>query len=203
MIAVIGDVHQKFRPYNRILSKYEYTIQIGDFGFNYFVLDDKDSTKHKFFPGNHDNYDYCYEYPHCLGDYGSFSLDNKDFFFIRGGFSIDKKYRMPGVDWFPNEELNLEECNNCLNLYKETKPDIVLSHECPDLVARLIGNPDVLREWGFNPETFQTKTQILLQQCFEYHQPKLWIFGHFHKTWQQIVNNTHFICLNELEILEL
>jgi hypothetical protein len=46
-------------------------------------------------------------------------------------------------------------------------------------------------------------TQRYLQNMFEQHQPRLWVFGHHHVSWHMEMNGTTFRCLNELEIMEL
>ena len=94
MITLIGDVHGKYEKYHRILSRQEknpYTLQIGDFGFRYETLKNVDHTKHLILPGNHDNYDTCYNYRHFLSDYGYMvNFNGIDFFYYRGANSIDK-----------------------------------------------------------------------------------------------------------------
>ena len=38
---------------------------------------------------------------------------------------------------------------------------------------------------------------------FEKHQPKLWFFGHHHKSWTMMIDGTQFRCLNELEVYDI
>ncbi len=92
-IRVFGDVHGRSNDYLKLIENTDYSVQLGDFGFDYKFLGNVDDTKHVFFPGNHDNYDKCLWYPHCLGDYGYANLNSIDFYFVRGGFSIDKAWR--------------------------------------------------------------------------------------------------------------
>jgi hypothetical protein len=54
-LAIIGDIHGKKDIHENIMREYEYTLQIGDLGFDYSYLDSYDSSKHMFFPGNHDD----------------------------------------------------------------------------------------------------------------------------------------------------
>lgn len=202
-IKILGDVHGKFLHYLRFVDNCEYSVQIGDFGFGYSILNGINSDKHKLFFGNHDNQN-CFDIPHNLGHYGTYTLNGVVFFFIRGAFSIDYKYRQnhelqTGQKiWWENEELSYKQMQDCLVLYTETKPDIVLSHSYPTSVARDIGNPNVLRSFGFNPLTFKTNTQTLLQCCLEEWQPKTWIFGHFHRYYNKYFGRTNFTCLPEL-----
>jgi hypothetical protein len=202
-ITIIGDVHSEYEAYINITKNAEYSIQLGDMGWPYYYLNDVDPNKHKIIGGNHDNYDLIKTglYPHFLEDFG---LLGNDIFYVRGAFSIDKKYRLIGVDWWEEEELSRQECENCFEFYKKFKPNIVLSHDCPLEIGRLVGDPEKLIKWGFdNINTFTTRTSELLQRCFEYHQPYRWFFGHWHKSWNKVVNNTHFQCLNFVETFEL
>lgn len=191
-MRIIGDVHQKFDKLYPLLRPN--TVQLGDLGFIYPDLKD-----FRFIPGNHDNYSLLPEY--SLGNYG-FTKFGMEFFFIRGGFSIDRKWRRIGIDWWPQEELSQEQGEACLSLYKDVKPDLVLSHECPYELLPLFLKPYNLRDFGFEQEYLITRTGTLLQRCWEYHKPKLWIFGHYH-TSVEINLDTRFICLNELEHIDL
>jgi len=214
MITVIGDVHGKFSQYADIIKGCDYSVQLGDMGFNYHSLDqlvlpiDPMGKKHVFFGGNHDNYD-LYPVHNSLGDYGLHTLNGVEFYYVRGAFSIDGHGRDveyihggPKTHW-TEEQLTVPKMSEVLGDYQKIKPDTVITHSCPKQIADMIGNPDVLRAFGFNPETFNTNTQDMLQVMFEIHQPKLWIFGHFHRSWDADVNGTHFACLGELETLIL
>ena len=78
----------------------------------------------------------------------------------------------------------------------------MITHTCPQEIAKLIGRPGALRNFGFNPETFTTNTQLALQSCFEAHQPKLWIYGHFHQDIAFEYKGTLFVCLDEFQSMD-
>ncbi len=202
-IAIIGDVHGETNKYMKLLDRHKYTVQVGDLGFNYNCLRHRDPECHKFFQGNHDNYN-AVRPPHCLGDYGVRELNGIKFFFIRGAFSIDWRYRVEHEmktgqkAWWKEEQLTHSQMQKCFEAYEEAKPDFVISHSCPVSVGRRIGNKSILREFGFDPDTFTTYTQELLQACFDIHQPKLWTFGHFHKPHRLTEKGTVFRCVPTL-----
>ena len=209
-IRIIGDVHRKYVDYLFIVNNVEYSVQIGDMGYrNECLPQHVNCDKHKFFTGNHDNHNKDYELPNCLGRYGCYTLNGVKFFFVSGGFSIDKEYRIKQHDngyeqtYFINEELDKKERDNCLRLYKRQKPDIVLSHECPRSIVNFFSNPDVLRNFGYNPDTFTTETSDFLDKMMSVHKPKIWFFGHYHKSWQLVYNDIKFVLLNELEFYDL
>lgn len=56
---IVGDVHGHYADYLETIELASYSLQLGDLGFNYepLVKSGKwDPNKHKFLPGNHDNY---------------------------------------------------------------------------------------------------------------------------------------------------
>ncbi len=169
------------------------------FEYDHFKIHPKYRT-HKFFGGNHDDYSKIKDCPNNLGDFGLGYQDGKQFFFIRGADSIDKAYRIEGVSWWRNEELNYREAEECLDLYEElAKPvfhnysapnpetDIILSHDCPHFLANGL--------WGYSASF----TRKLLDGIWEIRKPKLWVFGHHHKSIDMVVDGCRFVCLNELE----
>ena len=198
---IIGDVHGKIPAYNKLISKMDESIQLGDMSFEYGQL--AGDLNHRFFHGNHDNMDTIHYCPNYLGRYGVY----KDFFYVSGAFSIDLAFRQLGringgaKSWWGREELGLEEMINCLKLYKRIKPSMVLTHTCPLSIEPLIGDPKTLERYGYSD--YVQKTAELLQMMLDIHRPSIWLFGHFHKSWWQNVNGTDFICLNELEPLKI
>lgn len=199
MITIIGDVHGKYRRYHEIIrekDRHPYTVQIGDMGFDYSTLDNVDPKKHVLIAGNHDNYDKLDKVPHYLGDFGHMvNFNGVDFFYYRGAYSIDRQYRTIGIDWWSNEEVKIEGFFEARKLYREIKPDIVITHDCPEEICYLILDP--------GRQVYQNMTGYCLQELFNIHQPKFWYFGHHHKSWKMEVNGTNFQCLNELEIVKI
>lgn len=195
-VTLIGDLHGKYRRYHEILrekDRYPHTIQLGDFGFDYDTLKNVDAKNHVFIGGNHDNYDKVNETPHYLGDFGyTVDFHGLDFFFFRGAYSIDKAYRTAGVSWWSDEQVKIERFFEARELYRSIKPDVMLTHDCPASIVPLLLPP--------HATIYENQTSYYLEELFNIHQPKLWRFGHYHKSWQSTINGTHFKCLNELEI---
>lgn len=199
----IGDSHGLDDAYIRLTKLHQYTLQIGDFGFNYDCLNKVDSNFHKIIGGNHENWDNIVKVPHYLGRYGSSILNGTPFFFVSGGYSIDWKERTSGVDFFPNEELSIREATQCCCLYEEMKPDIVISHEGPyKVVDKMMPDRTVLQNWGY-PDSWHSQTSELLQTLLDIHKPKLWIYGHHHRRATRQVGRTTFRCVYELEAYEV
>lgn len=207
--AIIGDVHGKYNHYLELCKKYKYTIQVGDMGFNYDPIRSLSPKYHRHFFGNHDSRD-VQPAPSWLGTYGDFELNEQQFFFISGGWSLDGDFRR--IDhvvsknvktWWQNEELSWQELETALKQYTRLKPEIMLSHECPLELVSYVTNPTTTKLFGYDAGVIETKTNIWLQKCFDAWQPKMWLHGHYHTSKQTIVGNTKFISLAELEVYEI
>lgn len=208
-MLIIGDVHGKIDQFLDIVADYrkrsnELIIQLGDLGFQKqwdevkkWCIENKE-TNLRIIPGNHDDYDRYFQVvenwtwvrvsPLLVSDIW---IEN-DCFGLQGANSIDKHLRKEGVDWFPEEEMSYSNLGHAVDLYIEQKPKYMFSHTCPSSVKKQL--------FGYDESS---RTEQALQVMFEQHQPEYHFFGHFHRHVDQIINDTRFICLAELEIFEL
>lgn len=194
-ITVIGDVHGLGSEYTKLTDTHEYTVQIGDMGFDYQFMKYVDPEKHIFFGGNHDNYDKIGDCKNCVGDLGTYSLNGIDFFFLRGEHSVDRGYRSEGINWWRDEELEYQVLSRAVTMFEINKPNIVLSHGCPTSVL----DKFITNGLEFKP----SKTTQALEQMFQLHRPKIWIFGHHHKSHRCYKNGCLFICVDELDTVDI
>lgn len=211
-IYVIGDVHQKIDTFLKIVRQIDkedkgpHTIvQLGDLFVNplYFSLLNRELSAIRnvyTFKGNHEYWKESLNSD--LGDFGSIPECDKSFF-VRGTFSIDWAYQASMGVFNKYEELTQAQGNKALDLYEKLLPDLFIAHDAPRTIANLIGNPEVLRNFGFGPDKFTTATSELLQQMININPPKLFIHGHFHKSYQRKIKNTLFVGLAELEVLKV
>lgn len=209
-MRIIGDVHGNMDDYLNIASEAEMSIQIGDLGFDYSRLKRLHPRQHKFIGGNHDNYDLYEECPNAMGDWGlineKMQLKRKEkFWFMRGAFSINAsdlihEFADTGVlNWWKEEELTDNQLDDAVFNYRVHKPDVVITHDCPVVIRNTFEDVGLIHEvWGFDMD-WRSRTQSALQLMWNYHKPKLWIFGHWHRYVDTIIEGTRFICLNELE----
>ncbi len=190
-MLIIGDVHGKLDKYIDLVIDHEGpTLQLGDMGFDYEPLRILDQNRHKFFGGNHDNYDKYNGCVHALGDFGIWH----NVFYARGAWSMDWQCRTEGLDlWTTKEQLNYSQSLECLDMYTTIKPNIVITHECPNFIH------DEL--FHYNP-LFGTSTALLFDHMYLEHQPEVWIFGHHHRTTNLLHGTTLFQCLGELATTE-
>lgn len=197
MFTAIGDAHGQYDRYVKMARKREHTLQIGDLGFKYGCLENLDPERHKIVGGNHDNYDILPNFPHYLGDWGNVSLGGTEFFFLRGAYSIDRDSRTIGIDWWSQEEIPIESFMEAREFYRECKPRIFISHTCPEVMAAHF--LDARRQHRIHV----TKTGWMLDELFNIHQPELWVFGHYHVSKSVTQGRTKFVCLDELETMDV
>ena len=191
----IGYLHGRFYTYIDLALESDQSIQIGDMGVgfpqDYYIKEyfpELDTSKHKFFRGNHDNPAVCWELSHYMGDFGY--LLESGIFYCGGGYSIDKAVRTPNIDWWENEELTTAQMNHAIELYEDVKPDIALSHECPTIFKDNMGV-----EYRYN---ITSSTESLLQRLFEIHKPSLWVCGHHHIRVTRVISGVTFQCLGSV-----
>lgn len=164
-------------------------ILIGDMGIGfpgvvYPTFDDNVGFIH----GNHDNPEECKKHPNYLGRFGVWN----DIFFVSGAYTPPLLYDIrPGINWWFDEQLGFAEMEACFALYKETRPRVVVSHDCPQFLVwellRYINN-------GHSTE-YVNNTGRLLDALWGFHRPDFWAFGHWHTDFTRKILNTHFQCI--------
>ena len=212
-MLIVGDIHGKINQFLDIVADYrkrsnELIVQLGDLGFSkqwdeviQYCLDTNE-TNLRIIPGNHDDYgrynlsysQNFYEWNRCepllvedVWDEGYMSC-----FSVRGANSIDKHLRKEGRDWFSNEEMSYTQLGIAVDWYIDQRPEYMFSHTCPSSVKKQL--------FGYDESS---RTEQALQVMFELHQPEYHFFGHFHRSKDEVINGTRFICLAELQTFEL
>lgn len=191
MIRFIGDSHGKIDGYLSAINGSDRSIQVGDFGMGFSEM--PVIPGHRFIRGNHDDPEKCRSNPNWIEDG---TMEN-GMFFLGGAFSVDHTERELGVDFWKDEQLTDSEFDNFLVNYSQYQPDIMVTHDIPESVARELF-PHLPTK-----ERTKSRTRIQLDFYFLVHQPKYWIFGHWHESVRRVINGTRFICLNELETYDL
>jgi len=194
---LIGDCHGLYKEYLELRGILDQSLLLGDIGLGFGNKTVEDAIEaipndpnHRLLRGNHDNPIIFQKHPSSIPVWG---YDEKmDMFWLGGGFSIDREYRTPGWDWWSNEEIGYEILGTeVYPKYVDTKPRIVISHECPGMAqARMF--PDTTKRH------IQNRTKTIMNQMFEIHQPDLWIFGHYHEKRTCRHDNTLFVCCGML-----
>ena len=210
-IRFLGDNHGSHWNYKRAIKDIENSIQVGDFGIGFDAessaekfdkMLDNFPGNHRFIRGNHDNPFECKRSKHYIPD----GTIEGNMMFIGGAGSIDaedrkrrdahfsKVNKCQVVSWWPEEELSYRELDNLVEVYKNTKPSIMVTHECPESISDMI-KP--------NKYHFTSRTRQAFQSMFELHRPNIWIFGHWHLTVDFVQKDTRFVCLNVDEFIDI
>ena len=218
-LRVIGDVHGQIdcalkrgaSSYLELIAKCEYSVQLGDMGNAETYAElvaHVDVTNHRFFGGNHDQYDSLP--PHSLGDYGMREIGSVPFFFVRGAKSIDKKdllehgKRLGRKLWFEEEELSESIHDKIATAFSIAKPDVMLTHECPESISPFILEHVQSHSYVFQRSRHLTsRTGLFLESLLQIHRPKIWLFGHYHHNWRYVDDDVAFQCIGELSYLDL
>ena len=205
-VRIIGDVHGKLEEYRRLTTHSEYSVSLGEMGFDLVPLvgmycKDLDGDKHIIVPGNHDNYNVIQGLTtfRVNPGYGKFlegPLGDVNAYYVRGAASIDKAYRTEGRSWWPEEELSSTALLDAVEWYTACEPDIMITHTAPDFIVE-----EHLLTRGQTKYNF--RTEQALESMHGFHAPKVWVFGHFHLTKTFKVKGTTFVSLGELATCDL
>lgn len=101
---------------------------------------------------------------------------------VGGGVSVDKKWRTPGKDWFPDETLSPRQWEHCM---RDGKVDVVVAHDTPAGVdiPGIHAQEKQGEVWSAYPadaisESWQHRDG--LQAIAEQTRPSHWFCGHYH-----------------------
>ena len=167
-------------------------IQVGDLGIGFTKNPQPQFPANlRFIRGNHDNPELCQTHPQYLGDYGY--DPETEIFWLGGAWSIDASSRLEGRDWWRNEELSAPQIRDAFELYANSHPKIVVTHDCPMFLYDRITNTGKVFDDG------KYSTPTALEAMWNFHQPRYWFFGHHHKSFTSNEKGTRFMCLKELE----
>ena len=198
-ILLCGDIHGDMKFWKKLIEETDcdMSIVVGDFGAGFIKVPDENKVplKHKFIRGNHDNPQACKDSSRWIPD-GTYWPDLK-MMFVGGAWSIDKDYRTPFIDWWPDEELSYEELENMIDQYLINKPEIMITHDCPHSIAEKLFK-------GMSSYPIKaTRTSYALDVMLKGHRPKMWGFGHWHESKNKSIDGTQFICLDINQTAEM
>lgn len=203
-ILLVGDVHGERENIERVFkyakdAEAEHIVQLGDLYYGFPDIDPfmndierevfKTGIPFSFIKGNHDNHallgkitdltdvrDGVQFIPNCI----PFKLGSATFLAAGGAFSVDKPDRIPGVSWWPDEQITDYDVR--YSEYAEGV-DIILSHDAPTT-----SNLDDLM--SLMPFTAALKNRDRLQQIVENVKPKMLFHGHYHRRLNAVANYT-------------
>ena len=210
---IIGDVHGLVSNYKlKALKNFNGpSIQVGDLGVGFAGDEDRDeyfdkihkNGNHRFIRGNHDNPEVCKKIKGYIQD----GTIEDDVMFIGGAWSIDGPNapwgspfgRVEYIDWWKNEECSDDQFKKFLSDYQHVKPRVMITHDCPAKVSKEMFFGSGLRKGSI----YKNKTSGWLDEFIKVHQPDFWFFGHWHISYKYKYGNTYFVCLGELDFIDV
>ena len=193
-ITFISDVHGDIDGYLKLVDQADYSYQLGDlfYGMEGITEVPTLSDHHAFIAGNHDHPS-IYKHLNCLQAWHYRSLDN--LFSVSGAATPlhEQNHLKKDGKWWSEEEMSDVDMFNGLKAYSIYKPDIMISHDAPD----------ILKKKAFKFETKPSRTSFLLDLMYKIHQPDWWIFGHWHKNIDIQIGKTNFVCREIMGTFEL
>ena len=207
-VFVCGDTHGgndmakltvSYWPIQKDLTKDDYLIIAGDFGFIWSLQESKDEKywfrqlsqrrfTTLFIDGNHENFNRINALPevdmfggkvgfvrdgiyHLKRGY-IYTIDGKTFWCFGGAMSTDKQYRREGISWWPQEIPSAEEMAFGVSQLEAHNwcVDRVITHAAPSSVVALIGYTERI----VDPVAVYLESLKYRIQC------KKWHFGHYH-----------------------
>lgn len=187
-MRVIGDVHGKISKYQEIIVNAKESVQVGDFGAGFVQLPDM-LEKDRFIRGNHDDPQICINHPNWIAD----GHTENGMMFVGGAYSVDQSQRKIGIDWWENEECDWTALDAFVSQYIQYQPKIMITHDCPN----------AFRLRFFKYLKGGSRTSAALDAMFDAHKPELWVFGHYHTHVDEILEGVRFVCLHELQYMDI
>ena len=192
MLTFVGDVHGWFAVFTKLRERYQLTtpvIQVGDLGFSHKIP--KEWPKNLGFDtyaiaGNHEVHPWLDQFTEVteVADRLFFvprgtvmELEGKRIGFMGGAESVDRAYRAPGIDWWPEERITEEELQRLFNLPKPL--DLLVTHSPPAEVVPLAVGVLNRKDWGLSPD-WQDISAQRIQQLWEHHGRIPIVSGHLH-----------------------
>lgn len=212
---VVGDIHGNIGTYFNLIkitdkSDHSGSIQIGDFGVGFgrpehwhSEIDKKNfEFNSRFIRGNHDEPAVCRSMKSWIPD----GTIETDVMFIGGAWSIDNPNSPPGwykrtenVNWWADEECSDSQFEQFMKTYLEVKPRVLITHDCPDFVAHEI----FWKNGIIQGRQYYHRTGEWLGKMVHKHEPDFVFFGHWHHSIAQKVGKTMYVCLGELDHIDI
>ncbi len=210
MIYITGDTHGNHTGYklyafaeaNPQLTRADFLIICGDFGFIWDSNDDEDLDKLSklnytilFVDGNHENFDRLYRYPiekwkggkvHRIRDNilhlmrgEVFNINSSVVFAFGGAESTDKNKRIEGLSWWPQEVPSDTE-------FESAKANLKAAGNNVDYIITHAINTGNLPQQGARIQA--TKTTEMLEWFEQNVEYGAWFFGHYHRDIEVATN---------------
>lgn len=212
MIAIVGDIHGDMNNFHNVLKYLDehnvhHFIQVGDliprlFDFN-DVINEMENYLNMynitmyFIDGNHDHHEKLTHTqqlaPHIIYQQrgSQLKLDNKNFIFIGGAYSIQRSLNPFNVNKLDKLETISDEDENRVKQLIVPEHSIIIAHDIPIKIKK----PKNLF-WWIKESKSSKKQRNLLQWMLDRFNPDMYIHGHYHTRYQTNYKNTTIIGLS-------
>lgn len=203
-ILLVGDVHGNSFYVNRAMVHAaevgaDRVFFLGDFGWTFsdkFVAAcDRAAAKTglnvEFIDGNHEDFDFLLSQPvdddgirrltptlHHIPRGTVMELDGHHVLFMGGGVSVDKIWRTPNYDWWPQEEVTSGDIHRAIENAKGKNIHAVFAHDTPKLPG--FSNKGQSSRFPEDALADSAAHMALMKLVALEHQPKRWYHGHHH-----------------------
>lgn len=122
-------------------------------------------------------------------DYKSRGTIEDGILFIGGARSIDRHWRIEGLDWFPEENISCAQQEYILDQIEEYgAKDIhtVISHDAPTsfVLESILSGPE-----------YHDGNRKFLEEVRRIVEPERWYFGHYHRPISDTTHGTYWECV--------
>ncbi len=227
-VFFLGDIHANFSWLSAVLRleifRNSSIIQVGDFGLGF--LQDEDiqlqllnesclynNVDLKVIRGNHDKPNYFkaeqnYSNIQLLEDYSILNLNDFTILLIGGAISVDRISRSQNVNYWKEEEIQVNPLKIEDIMRQHPKIDIVVTHTAPNSAPPYFHGKivDIYRQRDrtllLDIDRERSSLSSLLKKI-ETCGVKLWIYGHFHLSDENNTKGVNFVALNINEFVLL
>ncbi|MFH1708409.1 MAG: metallophosphoesterase [Planctomycetota bacterium] len=200
-------------------------IQVGDFGLTGPAMEQLGGERVRFpvplhvIDGNHEDhawlrralrsgaaaawaeeFNLVYQPRPSLAHFGSSTAG-----FMGGALHVDRPQRRGLLGGIPNYILRRQRAEAAA-LFNRTRPVLIVTHSCPTRIGiGLRGTPGLalgvnthITEAGFDPGAPDDRGEAELERLWKEleYRPRAWVFGHFHRMHQAVIEDTQFICVD-------
>jgi predicted phosphodiesterase len=126
--------------------------------------------------------------------------------FLGGALHVDRPQKHNWLSGLPNYILRRHR-EHAATLFNEQRPELIVTHSCPSRIGIGIrssaemqpGVAEHITAAGFDAGPQDDCGEVELSRLWLdlSYRPQAWVFGHFHRPHQAIVERTRFVCVGE------
>ena len=224
MLVFVGDTHGHFKTLKHILREVDSlatVFHVGDFGYRIGAQEEWDAAQIDrsiyFIDGNHDQSPALIDLTEITEVWPNafyiprgtvMEKDGKRLAFMGGAGSVDKAWRHPGFDWFPEEQIRRYDVDKLIqnlatnpNDFTVLKPvDILVTHTPPNDCIQANFDPRDLVNYFNLPITWRDPSAYEIEAiAHRLGNPQI-ICGHMHRAVKWA--NVRILNINEVMTLE-